>query len=97
MLQSRQQAEHCVTQSDISQQQLNDIVQMVNHIEAASGQIANSTQHQAAVAQRVASHVHDITQIAQDNNNNMQLVADNSDKLHHKASELTDLAKTFAG
>jgi len=97
MLQSRQQAEHCVTQSDISQQQLNDIVQMVNHIEAASGQIVNSTQHQAAVAQRVASHVHDITQIAHDNNNNMQLVADNSDKLHHKASELTDLAKTFSG
>lgn len=97
MLQSRQQAEHCVTQSDISQQQLNNIVQMVNQIEAASGQIVNSTQHQAAVAQRVASHVHDITQIAHDNNNNMQLVADNSDKLHHKASELTDLAKTFSG
>lgn len=97
MQQSRQQAEHCVTQSDISQQQLTNIVQMVDQIEAASSQIANSTQYQAAVAQRVAGHVHDITQIAQDNNNNMQLVADNSDKLHQKAAELTNLAKTFAG
>jgi aerotaxis receptor len=97
MMQSRQQAEHCVTQSDVSQQQLNDIAHMVNQIEAASGQITNSTQYQAAVAHRVANHVHDITQIAQDNNSNMQLVADNSDKLHHKASELTDLAKTFEG
>ncbi len=95
MMQSRQQAEHCVSQSDISQQQLNEIVLMVNQIELASGQIAQSTQHQTAVANRVAGHVHDITQIAEDNNSNMQLVADNSDKLHYKASELTDLAKTF--
>ena len=97
MLQSRQQAEHCVTQSDVSQHQLNDIVQMVNQIEAASGQIANSTQQQAVVAQRVASHVQDISKIAQDNTSNMQLVTDNSEVLHHKAAELTDLAKTFAG
>ncbi|RVU37386.1 PAS domain S-box protein [Rheinheimera riviphila] len=96
MMQSRQQAEHCVSQSDISQQQLNEIVLMVNQIEAASDQIAQSTQSQTAVANRVASHVHDITEIAQDNNNNMLLVSDNSDKLHHKAIELTDLAKTFS-
>ena len=96
MLQSRQQAEHCVTQSDISQQQLNEIVLMVNQIAAASDQILHSTQHQTAVANRVASHVHDITQIADDNRGNMQLVANNSDKLHQKATELTDLAKTFS-
>ncbi|OBP15898.1 chemotaxis protein [Rheinheimera sp. SA_1] len=96
MMQSRQQAEHCVSQSDISQQQLNEIVLMVNQIESASDQIAQSTQSQTAVANRVASHVHDITEIAQGNNYNMQLVSDNSDKLHHKATELTDLAKTFS-
>jgi len=97
MIQSRQQAEHCVAQSDVSHHQLNDIVQMVNQIEAASGQIAQSTQHQAEVAQRVVNHVQDISSIAQGNTSNMQLVADNSEKLHQKASELTDLAKTFAG
>ncbi len=96
MLQSRQQAEHCVTQSDISQQQVNDIVRMVNQIETASGQIAQSTQHQNVVAHRVASFVSDINQIGQDNSSNMRLVADNSDKLHHKATELTDLARTFS-
>jgi len=96
MLQSRQQAEHCVAQSDISQQQLNEIVLMVNHIATASDQILHSTQHQTSVANRVANHVHDIAQIAEDNHNNMQLVATNSDKLHHKAAELTDLAKTFS-
>lgn len=96
MLQSRQQAEHCVTQSDISQQQLNEIVLMVNQIADASNQIVHSTQHQTSVANRVATHVHDIALIAQDNQGNMQLVATNSDHLHHKATELTDLAKTFS-
>ena len=97
MLQSRQQAEHCVKQSDISQQQVNEIVRMVNQIETASGQIALSTQHQTVVANRVASFVHEINLIGQDNSSNMQLVSDNSGKLHDKATELTDLAKTFSG
>ncbi len=96
MVQSRQQAEHCVEQSQLSASQVNDIAAMVDQISSASAQIATATMQQDVVAHKVASHVKDITTIADTNSANMAVVADNSHVLHNKAAELTDLAKTFS-
>ncbi len=96
MVQSRQQAEHCVEQSQLSARQVNDIAVMVDQIASASAQIATATMQQDVVAHRVASHVQDITTIADTNSNNMAVVAENSHVLHDKAAELTSLAKTFS-
>jgi len=95
MLKSREQADSCVQQSHHSELQLNDIVRMVDQIAAASAEITTATAQQSDVAARVAGHVQDIQHIAERNSGNMAVVAENSDGLHQKASELTNLNKTF--
>lgn len=95
MVSSREQADTCVQQSHQSKEQLNDIVRMVDQIATASQEIANATEQQNSVAARVTNHVQDIQVIAERNSGNMAVVADNSHHLHHKATELTNLNKTF--
>ncbi len=95
MLKSREQADSCVQQSQHSELQLNQVVQMVNQIATESGEIASATAQQSDVAARVTMHVQGIQHIAEQNRGNMTVVADNSGALHQKAAELTNLNKTF--
>ena len=68
---------------------------MVDQIATESGEIASATAQQSDVAARVANHVQGIQHIAEQNRGNMTVVADNSEELHQKAAELTNLNKTF--
>lgn len=96
MTQSREQVDECVTQSTHSTQQLSQIVAMVNTIDHLSSQIATAATQQGQVASEVASNVQNIQHIADENLNNMQLVADNNKRLHQQAAEIANLTRTFA-
>ena len=96
MTQSREQVEECVTQTTHSTEQLSDIVAMVNTIDHLSSQIATAATQQGQVASEVASNVQNIQHIANENLNNMQLVADNNKRLHQQAAEIANLSTTFS-
>ncbi|WP_337879166.1 PAS domain-containing methyl-accepting chemotaxis protein [Rheinheimera sp.] len=96
MLQSREQVEDCVTQTQRSTVQLKDIVAMVNTIDHLSAQIATAATQQGQVAAEVAQNVDSIQQIAQENMGNMGLVSDTNQRLHQQAAEIANLSKTFS-
>lgn len=96
MTQSREQVEECVSQTTHSTEQLSDIVAMVNTIDHLSSQIATAATQQGQMASEVAHNVQSIQHIADENLNNMQLVADNNKRLHQQAAEIANLSKTFS-
>lgn len=95
MLITRQQADHCVDETVISQQQLNDISQMVNNIADLSSQIATASTQQGVVAQEVQQNVQQISTIGESNLANIHVVADNSVELQNRASQIAGLNKSF--
>uniref|UniRef100_A0A486XUU0 Aerotaxis sensor receptor protein n=1 Tax=Rheinheimera sp. BAL341 TaxID=1708203 RepID=A0A486XUU0_9GAMM len=96
MLQSRQQAETCVLETQQSEGQLAEISGMVDHIAHLSSQIATAATQQGAVAQDVQQNVSHIQQIAEGNLANIQVVAENSKALQQKTSQIAGLNKSFA-
>ncbi|WP_449421111.1 methyl-accepting chemotaxis protein [Rheinheimera salexigens] len=95
MLNTREQAEHCVDETVISQQQLNEISQMVNNIADLSSQIATAATQQGVVAQEVQQNVQQIRTIGDSNLANIHVVADNSVDLQNKAVQIAGLNKSF--
>lgn len=95
MLQSRQQADHCVEETQHSEKQLADISRMVDQIAQLSSQIAVAATQQGAVAQDVQQNVSQIQQIAESNLANIAVVADNSKTLQQKAGQIAGLNKSF--
>lgn len=95
MLQSRQQADTCVQETQHSEQQLAEISQMVNNIAHLSSQIATAATQQGAVAHDVEQNVMQIQQIAESNLANIHIVAENSSALQQKAAQIAGLSKSF--
>jgi aerotaxis receptor len=95
MLQSRQQADTCVQETQHSEKQLAEISQMVNNIAHLSSQIATAATQQGAVAQDVQQNVRHIQQIAEENLANIQIVAENSKVLQQKTCQIAGLNKSF--
>ena len=95
MLQSRQQADSCVQETQLSEKQLAEISQMVDNIAHLSSQIAIAATQQGAVAQDVQQSVSHIQQIAATNLTNIHIVAENSSALKQKTGQIADLNKSF--
>ena len=96
MLQSRQQADTCVQETQQSEQQLAHISRMVDNIAHLSSQIATAATQQGTMAQEVQQNVSDIQHIAQANLANIQVVAENSKVLQQKTSQIAGLNKSFS-
>lgn len=96
MLQSRQQADSCVDETQQSEAQLAQISAMVDQIAHLSSQIATAATQQGAVAHDVQQNVSHIQQIAETNLANIQVVAENSKALQQKTDQLASLSKSFA-
>ncbi len=95
MLQSRQQADSCVLETQQSEAQLAEISRMVDQIAMLSSQIATAATQQGAVAHDVQQNVSHIQQIAESNLANIAVVAENSKALQQKTSQIAGLNKSF--
>ncbi|MDP2714051.1 PAS domain-containing methyl-accepting chemotaxis protein [Rheinheimera sp.] len=95
MLQSRQQADVCVQETQHSEQQLAEISRMVDNISHLSSQIATAATQQGVVAQDVQQSVNNIQQIAETNLANIQIVSENSKSLQQKTGQIAGLNKSF--
>ncbi|KKO45557.1 chemotaxis protein [Arsukibacterium ikkense] len=95
MQQSKEQTELSVRQTQLSQQQLAEIVGMMNTITNLSGQIATAATQQGAVAKDVEANVGTIQSIAERNLANITIVAENSQQLQQQTAEIRNLNKSF--
>lgn len=96
MLQSRQQADTCVLETQQSETQLAEISRMVDNIAGLSSQIATAATQQGTVAQDVQQNVSHIQQIAESNLANIRIVAENSKTLQQKTGQIAGLNKSFS-
>ena len=97
MTNNQQQAEKCVNESGVTQQQLDQIYDMVQSIADATTQIATSAEEQGVVSGQISSNIERIAQVSNDNSGQANNVEENVTDLRKQSDQLAALGTSFCG
>jgi len=95
MNQNKNEAEHCVTTAESSNEKIEAVVNKVQNVSSLAAQIATAAEEQSVVSNEMNNHIEEIQQITDQTWRQTDVVSEQMIALQNSVEEIANVANTF--